>query len=123
MTGRRLIAAAVGAAVFTLGAVFVHQPPLALLRLALLGAALGAVVESDLTERRIPNRIVVPAALACAAALQTLAGEPGTRSQAAASNADVQVEVTRRVPTILLRLVGVSTLTVGAHATAAPREP
>jgi hypothetical protein len=27
------------------------------------------------------------------------------------------------VPTILLRLVGVSTLTVGAHATAASREP
>ncbi len=35
----------------------------------------------------------------------------------------LQVEVQRRVPTILLRLVGVSTLTVGAHATAAPREP
>jgi leader peptidase (prepilin peptidase)/N-methyltransferase len=39
-----------------------------LLRLALLGAALGAVVESDLAERRIPNRIVVPSAFACAAA-------------------------------------------------------
>ena len=34
----------------------------------LLGAALGAVVESDLFERRIPNRIVVPAAAVCAAA-------------------------------------------------------
>src|SRR5205814_10652514 len=32
------------------------------------GAALGSVVESDLTGRRIPNRIVVPAAVACAAA-------------------------------------------------------
>jgi leader peptidase (prepilin peptidase) / N-methyltransferase len=68
MTRRRVIAAAVGAAIFTLGAAFLHQPPLALLRLALLGAALGSVVESDLTERRIPNRIVVPAAFACAAA-------------------------------------------------------
>jgi leader peptidase (prepilin peptidase)/N-methyltransferase len=36
--------------------------------LALLGAALGAVVESDLAERRIPNRIVVPTAAAFAAA-------------------------------------------------------
>jgi leader peptidase (prepilin peptidase)/N-methyltransferase len=68
VTRRRPIAAAVGAATFTLGAVFLRQPPLALLRLALLGAALGAVVESDLSERRIPNRIVVPAAFACAAA-------------------------------------------------------
>ena len=68
MTRRRLTAAAVGAATFTLGAVFLRQPPVALLRLALLGAALSAVVESDLSERRIPNRIVVPAAFACAAA-------------------------------------------------------
>jgi leader peptidase (prepilin peptidase)/N-methyltransferase len=64
---RRPIAAAVGAATFTFGAVFLRQPPIALLRLALLGAALGAVVESDLAERRIPNRIVVPAAFVCAA--------------------------------------------------------
>jgi hypothetical protein len=35
----------------------------------------------------------------------------------------VHVQVRRRVPTILLRLVGVSTLPVGAQATAAPREP
>jgi leader peptidase (prepilin peptidase) / N-methyltransferase len=68
MTRRRLIAAAVGATTFTLGAVFLRQPPLGLLRLALLGAALGAVVESDVSERRIPNRIVAPAAFACAAA-------------------------------------------------------
>jgi Flp pilus assembly protein TadG len=57
------------------------------------------------------------------AALQALAGEPGLRGQASANTADVQVEVKRRIPTILLRLVGISTLTVGAHATAAPREP
>jgi Flp pilus assembly protein TadG len=56
-------------------------------------------------------------------ALQTLAGEPGLRGHASATADDVRVEVQRRVPTILLRLVGVSTLTVGAHATAAPREP
>ena len=69
------------------------------------------------------GRLALDPEQARAAALQTLAGEPGTRSEAVASNADVQVEVKRRVPTILLRLVGVSTLTVGAHATAAPREP
>jgi hypothetical protein len=67
MTRRRLIAAAVGAASFALWALALGQSPLALLRLSLLGAALGAVVESDLSERRIPNRIVVPAALVCAA--------------------------------------------------------
>jgi leader peptidase (prepilin peptidase) / N-methyltransferase len=68
MTTRRLIAAAAGAATFTLCAVFLREPPLASVRLALLGAALGAVIESDLAERRIPNRIVVPAAAGCAAA-------------------------------------------------------
>jgi Flp pilus assembly protein TadG len=69
------------------------------------------------------GRLALDAEQARAAALQTLAGEPDLRSEAAASAADVHVDVQRRVPTILLRLVGVSTLTVGAHATAAPREP
>jgi leader peptidase (prepilin peptidase) / N-methyltransferase len=68
MTTRRRIATAVGGATFALCAIVLGQPPLALVRLALLGAALGAVVESDLFERRIPNRIVVPAAVACATA-------------------------------------------------------
>jgi leader peptidase (prepilin peptidase) / N-methyltransferase len=67
MTTRRMITAAAGAATFTLCAVALHLSPLALGRLALLGAALGAVVESDLAQRRIPNRIVGPAAVACAA--------------------------------------------------------
>ena len=68
MTTRRRIAAAAGAASFALCAGVLRQPPLALVRLTLLGAALGAVVDSDLDERRIPNRIVVPAAVTCAAA-------------------------------------------------------
>jgi len=71
MTTRRGIAAAAGAASFALCAVLLRQPPLALVRLTLLGAALGAVVESDLFERRIPNRIVAPVAAACAAAWAT----------------------------------------------------
>jgi leader peptidase (prepilin peptidase) / N-methyltransferase len=68
MIVRRLIAAGAGAATFPLCALVLHAGPLTLGRLALLGAALGAVVESDFAERRIPNRIVVPAAAACAAA-------------------------------------------------------
>jgi len=36
------------------------------LRFLVLGAALGVAVISDIRERRIPNRIVLPAAAACA---------------------------------------------------------
>jgi leader peptidase (prepilin peptidase) / N-methyltransferase len=68
MTTRRLTAAAGGTATFALCAILLRQPPLALVRLVLLGAALGALVETDLFERRIPNRIVTPVAAACAAA-------------------------------------------------------
>ncbi len=73
MSRRRVISAAAGLAVFTTVAALAGAGTLALIRLAVLGAALGAVVESDLVERRIPNRIVAPAALVCAAA--TLASE------------------------------------------------
>jgi Flp pilus assembly protein TadG len=69
------------------------------------------------------GRLALDPEQARTAALQALASEPGLRNQAAASATDVHVEVQRRVPTILLRLVGLSTLTVGAQATAAPREP
>ena len=69
MTTRRLTAATAGITVFAILAVLFRQPPLAVVRLAILGAALGAVVETDLVERRIPNRIVMPAATACAATL------------------------------------------------------
>jgi Flp pilus assembly protein TadG len=69
------------------------------------------------------GRLALDPEQARAAARQTLASEPVVRGQANANTGDVQVDVQRRVPTILLRLVGVSTLTVRAHATAAPREP
>jgi leader peptidase (prepilin peptidase) / N-methyltransferase len=68
MTARRLIAAGTGAATFALCALVLRAGPLTLGRLVLLGAALGAVLESDLAERRIPNGIVIPAAAACAGA-------------------------------------------------------
>src|SRR5579872_4185218 len=58
-----------------------------------------------------------------AAALSTLSGEPGIQAQADATPAEMQVRVTRRFPTILLRLVGLSDLTVSAQANAAPRAP
>jgi Flp pilus assembly protein TadG len=58
-----------------------------------------------------------------AAALSTLSGEPGIQAQAEASTGQVYVKVTRRFPTILLRLVGLSNLTVSAQANAAPRAP
>jgi leader peptidase (prepilin peptidase) / N-methyltransferase len=67
MTTRRLLLAAAGATTLTLCALLLQLDSLAVARLALLGAALGAIVDSDLTERRIPNPIVVPAAAACAA--------------------------------------------------------
>jgi leader peptidase (prepilin peptidase) / N-methyltransferase len=38
-------------------------------RVSILGATLGALAYSDVTEHRIPNRIVVPASAACAALL------------------------------------------------------
>jgi Flp pilus assembly protein TadG len=58
-----------------------------------------------------------------AAALSTLSGEPGIQAHVDATPAEVHVQVTRRFPTILLRLVGLSDLTVSAQATAAPRAP
>ena len=57
------------------------------------------------------------------AALATLTGQPGIQAHAGATRADVHVQVTRRFPTLLLRLVGLSNLTVSAQADAAPRAP
>jgi Flp pilus assembly protein TadG len=85
-------------------------------------AALSGSQALDL-EALHQGRLALNPEQARSAALQALAGEPGLHGQASANSADVQVKIERRVPTILLRLVGVSTLTVGAHATAAPREP
>jgi uncharacterized membrane protein len=57
------------------------------------------------------------------AALATLSGEQGIQAQASASAGAIVVRVERRFPTVLLRMVGVTTLTVTAQATAAPQEP
>lgn len=59
--------------VLTLAGARLTLGPLALARLAILGAALGTIALSDLRERRIPNRVVLPAAVLCAA-LSLVAG-------------------------------------------------
>jgi Flp pilus assembly protein TadG len=58
-----------------------------------------------------------------AAALSALRGEPGMQAHADATPEQVHVQVTRRFPTILLRLVGLADLTVSAQANATPRAP
>lgn len=75
MTTRALIAATAGGATFASVGVVAQAASLALARLAVLGAALFAVAFFDLAQRRIPNRIVLPAAATCAA-LTFVAGAP-----------------------------------------------
>jgi Flp pilus assembly protein TadG len=58
-----------------------------------------------------------------AEALKAVSADPSLVGQASASTGSVTVTVRRRVPTILLGLVGLRTLTISAHATAAPRAP
>jgi leader peptidase (prepilin peptidase) / N-methyltransferase len=43
-----------------------HHGALVLVRLAICGATLAAVSTIDIVEQRIPNRLILPAALACA---------------------------------------------------------
>lgn len=56
-------------------------------------------------------------------ALQAIADSPDLRASAVASTGGVTVHLQEQMPTVLLRLVGLSTLTVAAQATAAPRTP
>ncbi|HTB50836.1 MAG TPA: pilus assembly protein TadG-related protein [Solirubrobacteraceae bacterium] len=56
-------------------------------------------------------------------AMRTISANPSTRGQATATAGQVTVTVTRTVPTILLGIVGLHSLTISAHATAAPRQP
>jgi Flp pilus assembly protein TadG len=56
-------------------------------------------------------------------AQHTIAANPSVTGQVNATTGSVTVTVTRHVPTILLGIVGLRTLTIAAHATAAPRAP
>jgi leader peptidase (prepilin peptidase) / N-methyltransferase len=75
MTKHTLIAATAGSATFAGAGLLAGASPLTLARLALLGGALAAAAFYDLAQRRIPNRLVLPAAGACAA-LTLVAGAP-----------------------------------------------
>jgi leader peptidase (prepilin peptidase)/N-methyltransferase len=65
MTRRELLLSCAGAISLPLAGA--TTDPIAGARLALCGAALGAIAAIDLAEHRVPNRLVLPAAAACAA--------------------------------------------------------
>jgi leader peptidase (prepilin peptidase)/N-methyltransferase len=65
MTLRALLLACAGAIALPLAGA--GTDPVGLARLAMCGAALGAIASIDLAEHRAPNRIVLPTAAACAA--------------------------------------------------------
>ena len=69
------------------------------------------------------GRIALDPQQAQQVALEATAAEARVRTRAQASTGAIRVEVERQFPTVLLRLVGLSQLTVKAQATAAPRQP
>lgn len=62
----QITAGAGGALALALAGAALDRAPLVLVRLVVLGAALGPLAVVDSRERRIPNRIVLPAAALCA---------------------------------------------------------
>jgi Flp pilus assembly protein TadG len=85
-------------------------------------AALSGSQQLDL-EALHQGRLALDPRAAQTAALAALAGQQGVQAEATASPAGVSVEVQQRTPTVLLRLVGLSSLTVSARASAGPRAP
>ena len=75
MIQRASIAAAVGTATFVSAALVANAGVLVVIRLGVVGGALAACALFDLVQRRIPNRIVIPAAVTCAT-LTLVAGLP-----------------------------------------------
>ena len=69
------------------------------------------------------GQLVLDPQQAQSAALQAITPAAGLQASAAASSGGVTVLLREQVPTILLRLVGVTTLSIAAQATAAPRTP
>jgi leader peptidase (prepilin peptidase)/N-methyltransferase len=76
MTRPALALGIAGAA--TLALIHLSAPPPVIARLAVCGGALGAAAWVDLVERRVPNRLVLPATAACA----TLSAAAGLSSRA-----------------------------------------
>lgn len=85
-------------------------------------AALAGSQALDL-EARHAGRLALDPPLALRAARAVLAGERALTYEASASQGRVSVTVRRRLPTVLLPVVGLPTLTVSARASGAPREP
>ena len=85
-------------------------------------AALSGSQAIDL-EALHQGRLALDPEAAQAAALAALSTEQDVHAQATAGPAGVSVRIQRRFPTVLLRLVGLTSLTVSARATAAPRAP
>ena len=77
MSVRALQAAAVGAAVFGGVAAVKDAGSAGIARLAISGAALAAAASFDLSERRIPNRLTMPAALALLVLWVITGAKPG----------------------------------------------
>lgn len=95
-------------------------------RRELVSLADGAVLSGSQTldlEALHGGQLALDPSQAQATALALLRTEPGLLAQASASQTAVSVEVEREIPTVLLRLVGLPTLTVKAQATAEPRAP
>jgi Flp pilus assembly protein TadG len=57
------------------------------------------------------------------AAAAELAANPDVSGRTQAVSGSITVQAKRRLPTMMLRLVGIQSLTVSATATAAPRRP
>jgi Flp pilus assembly protein TadG len=85
-------------------------------------AALSGSQELDLDALH-QGRLTLDPQAAQTAALSALSGEQGVQAQATATSGAVSVRVQRSFPTVLLRIVGLTSLTVSARATAAPRAP
>jgi Flp pilus assembly protein TadG len=69
------------------------------------------------------GRLALDPNQAQADALTVADTETNVQAEANATPASVTVEVQRQMPTLFLRLVGVPTLMMKAHATAEPRAP
>jgi leader peptidase (prepilin peptidase) / N-methyltransferase len=126
MTSTRTPAAAAGAAgalLLTLAAARFTPDLLVLARLAVLGAALGPITVYDLRERRIPNRIVLPATIICAALSLAAGIHPSTGLLAAGGLVAALLTVSLAAPAALgmgdVKLALLILCALGSLATAA----
>jgi Flp pilus assembly protein TadG len=108
----------IGAAVDIGNAFIVHRQLIALAD----QAALTGSQQLDLDALH-QQTIALDPNLARTSALQALAGQPNITANAQATQTAVYVDVSETVPTLLLRLVGLTTLRLTAHASATPRTP